>query len=486
MSGGQLLIPELTVEESLHFILNFIEQYETSPEDRDYMIRKVMEKVEIADKATCRVGHEGNGLTAEERVRLNLAQILLQQQPVIFLDEPTKSLDLLATDKVINTIISLSRERKIFVSMEHPTKELLYDHVLFLTKSDKKGNDKEDDKIEALLEDARRVFLDQLRHPYKKEELKEFDQRRMEALKQDDFITRQIKIDYPVGMVQQFVVLLERMQRQFFRDWSRLYLRAMLMLLWAVLLYFVIRNNALDGDYNRGFDIVSSYWLAAFGVEFIMIGNLGDIQEDCLQTQSDMRSNLYHPQAFVMGHILFKIFSMLLLVTPYSIFVYYFLGMQENVESSNTVNQYLFMLAMMLMLGTITDSLNTIIGFWFIGKGGSAFYFSVLIHTFFIVFSGGIFRWCNVDNVIGGLSYLSPTKYVLEGLLLNNWENVDYSWSLDSCSTTESGLTWARQNFCTDQFPFVETKTEALYFLLGYMCFFGLIMLHVVTGVQKS
>ena len=36
-----------------------------------------------------------SGLNPEERVRLNLAQIILQGKDIIFLDEPTKGLDLI-------------------------------------------------------------------------------------------------------------------------------------------------------------------------------------------------------------------------------------------------------------------------------------------------------------------------------------------------------------------------------------------------------
>merc|ERR1719461_602598 len=111
---------------------------------------------------------------------------------------------------------------------------------------------------------------------------------------------------------------------------------------------------------------------------------------------------------------------MLFLVTPYSVAVYFIVGMQSNVSTESTLEKYPYMLALMLLLGAIVESLNTIIGFTFLRSPSKAIYVCIGIHCFFLVFSGGIFRWCNIDFYVKLLSYLSPTKYALEGLLINN------------------------------------------------------------------
>merc|ERR1719379_2837308 len=122
LAGSQLLIPELSVKESLHFVLNFIVPYNTAPEEREYLITEVMNKLNLLNIAGVRV----TKLSKEQKVRLNLAQIILQQKDVIFLDEPTKGLDIISTINIINIILDLFKENKFFVSMEHPTKEILY------------------------------------------------------------------------------------------------------------------------------------------------------------------------------------------------------------------------------------------------------------------------------------------------------------------------------------------------------------------------
>jgi len=264
------------------------------------------------------------------------------------------------------------------------------------------------------------------------------------------------------------------------------------MLVWAGFMFFVIRYDGQSGDFERGNDLVRSYWLATIGVQVIMIGNLADAQEDCRQTQSDLRSNLYHPAAFVLGHVLFKLFSMVFLVTPYSVAVYYFLGMQASVSESSTLEKYSYLLTVFLLLGSIVESLNTIVGFMYLKANTTkAVYACISIHVFFGLFSGGLFRWCGTEFFIKVLSYLSPTKYVLEGLLLNNWEEVEYSFTLANpagCANggtetyaawrdTDPTGTWAAKYYCTDEFPWMDDKVDIAYVLLGYMVFFGLCML---------
>merc|ERR1719189_1340404 len=60
LAGSQLLIPELTVKESLHFVLNFIEKYDTSPELREVAIHEVMDDLDILHLATQRIGRAGS------------------------------------------------------------------------------------------------------------------------------------------------------------------------------------------------------------------------------------------------------------------------------------------------------------------------------------------------------------------------------------------------------------------------------------------
>ena len=58
-----------------------------------------MQDLDILHLANQRIGRAESkkGLSMEERVRLNLAQTLLQEKDVIFLDEPLRGLDLIGT-----------------------------------------------------------------------------------------------------------------------------------------------------------------------------------------------------------------------------------------------------------------------------------------------------------------------------------------------------------------------------------------------------
>ena len=62
--------------------------------------------------------------------------------------------------------------------------------------------------------------------------------------------------------------------------------RILMMLVWAGILYFVIRNDAKSGEFIDGHDLVRSYWLATIGVQVIMIGNLPDVIFLCPITEA--------------------------------------------------------------------------------------------------------------------------------------------------------------------------------------------------------
>eukprot|EP00494_Astrolonche_serrata_P032236 UN32505 len=87
-------------------------------------------------------------------------------------------------------------------------------------------------------------------------------------------------------------------------------------------------------------DLSQAYFLSILGIYITMMVNLRDSQEDCLQTQSDLRSNLYRPGTFVVSFMLFKLYSLLLLCVPYSVVIYVFFGIPESGERDNTIGKY--------------------------------------------------------------------------------------------------------------------------------------------------
>jgi len=74
-------------------------------------IDRLLEEVDIAGEATKKVGSYSKGM----RQRLGIAEVLLKEPKVVFLDEPTIGLDPDGTNRMLDLIQSLSRERQMTI-----------------------------------------------------------------------------------------------------------------------------------------------------------------------------------------------------------------------------------------------------------------------------------------------------------------------------------------------------------------------------------
>ena len=74
-------------------------------------IDRLLKEVDLAKEADKRVGSYSKGM----KQRLGIAEVLIKEPRVIFLDEPTIGLDPDGTNRMLDLIFNLSRERKITI-----------------------------------------------------------------------------------------------------------------------------------------------------------------------------------------------------------------------------------------------------------------------------------------------------------------------------------------------------------------------------------
>ncbi len=74
-------------------------------------IDRLLAEVDLAKEADKKVGSYSKGM----RQRLGIAEVLIKEPKVIFLDEPTIGLDPDGTNRMLDLICSLSRERKMTI-----------------------------------------------------------------------------------------------------------------------------------------------------------------------------------------------------------------------------------------------------------------------------------------------------------------------------------------------------------------------------------
>jgi ABC-2 type transport system ATP-binding protein len=93
-----------------------------SPDVADERITAALKTVELIDEAEKKIDAYSRGM----RQRLGIAEVLIKDPKVVFLDEPTLGLDPDATNRMIELIQQLCREKKMTV--------LLSSHLLHLVQ----------------------------------------------------------------------------------------------------------------------------------------------------------------------------------------------------------------------------------------------------------------------------------------------------------------------------------------------------------------
>lgn len=118
----------LTVRESLK-VFGWLYRVKNS----DDKIDELLKVFEIANTKKMQV----RNLSTGQLTRLNLAKALINDPRVLFLDEPTASLDPDIADKVRKYLLQIKREKKISILLtSHNMKEMeeVSDRIIFLHK----------------------------------------------------------------------------------------------------------------------------------------------------------------------------------------------------------------------------------------------------------------------------------------------------------------------------------------------------------------
>lgn len=118
---------ELKVKEMMHY---FAAAKKVPKEKREAEIDRVLADVNLSEKAGEKVGHLSGGMQR----RLGIAQAILGDPDILFLDEPTTGLDPEERSHFKEIIQKLSKENKIIVISTHIVEEVeaVCDRVLIM------------------------------------------------------------------------------------------------------------------------------------------------------------------------------------------------------------------------------------------------------------------------------------------------------------------------------------------------------------------
>ena len=121
-----VLMETLTVRECLEYAAML--KFSSNPEVREKRINEVMEELELNDVKEIRFGglrQSGRILNRGEKKRLSIAVELMTNPSLMFLDEPTTSMDTFTAEKIIQIVLKLKqRGRTIVATIHQPNTEI--------------------------------------------------------------------------------------------------------------------------------------------------------------------------------------------------------------------------------------------------------------------------------------------------------------------------------------------------------------------------
>ncbi len=121
--------------------------------------------------------HDATQLSGGQQQRIAIARLFLKNPPIIFLDEPTASLDAIATEQIKNSLDAIKKDKTVII-ISHSLSQILDSDMIYVMK---KGEVVENGTHEELYEkdgtyrenfdaSARSLNLDRLVKTYKDEQ----------------------------------------------------------------------------------------------------------------------------------------------------------------------------------------------------------------------------------------------------------------------------------------------------------------------------
>lgn len=133
--------PYATVREALEFSALLRQSHNTPRQQKLAYVETIIDLLELHDLANTLIGHEGSGLSIEQRKRVTIGVELVSKPSIlIFLDEPTSGLDGQSAFHTVRFLRKLAAVgQAVLVTIHQPSAQLFaqFDRLLLLAKGGK-------------------------------------------------------------------------------------------------------------------------------------------------------------------------------------------------------------------------------------------------------------------------------------------------------------------------------------------------------------
>lgn len=122
-----VLLETMTVEESLEYAAML--KFSPDPERRRQRLVELLEELELNDVRELRFGglfQKGRSLTRGEKKRLSIAVELITNPSLLFLDEPTTSMDAFTAEKIVKILHKLKHKGRTIIATIHQPNTHIY------------------------------------------------------------------------------------------------------------------------------------------------------------------------------------------------------------------------------------------------------------------------------------------------------------------------------------------------------------------------
>eukprot|EP01022_Parablepharisma_sp_SALTPOND_P001323 TRINITY_DN106087_c1_g1_i1.p1 TRINITY_DN106087_c1_g1~~TRINITY_DN106087_c1_g1_i1.p1 ORF type:complete len:235 (+),score=7.16 TRINITY_DN106087_c1_g1_i1:614-1318(+) len=122
-----ILLETLTVKECLEFTAML--KYSSNPDSCKKRVQELLEELELTGAEDVRFGgirQRGRMLSRGEKKRLSIAVELMTNPSLLFLDEPTTSMDTFTAEKIVNIILKLKQKGRTIIATIHQPNTDIY------------------------------------------------------------------------------------------------------------------------------------------------------------------------------------------------------------------------------------------------------------------------------------------------------------------------------------------------------------------------
>ncbi|XP_017885032.1 ATP-binding cassette sub-family G member 1 [Ceratina calcarata] len=418
--------PLFTVLESMWIAVNLKIGSSLSTKAKEMLIDDVLENLDLIKTKQTKCERLSGG----QKKRLSIALELVDNPPVMFLDEPTTGLDALSSSQLIRLLHSLAKAGRTIVCTIHQPSAVVYetfDNVYLLaegrcmyegaTKNTvayfasvglqcPKYHNPADFMIEVVSKEYG-DFNDQL----EKQVICHDSSWRSDAAqitKKEPKINESkatVLIQAP-SEIDRFFVLMNRCMVLQFRDWTTTHLKMFLHLLVGILLGLLFSEAGRDGDKtisNVAYFLFSCVYLCYTS----MMPAVLKFPTEMSTLKKERFNNWYQLRTYYIASLICSIPIQMLFAFIYSVTSYFISNQPMD------ANRFLMYLMVSIMLALVADSFGLLIGTMTDPVNGT-FIGAILLATFSVL-SGFLALYNHMPRALYYLSYVDYLRYCLHG-----------------------------------------------------------------------